>query len=74
MSRPTWDFVRQRSGSQGLWALTMVSRVLFAAGVKLSSGLQDAVFDADRCHNSRKQNESCPAWQALAGSVMEDRR
>ncbi|BDR54281.1 ATP-dependent DNA helicase UvrD [Bombiscardovia apis] len=74
VSQELWDFVRQnQSGDQGLWALTMIARVLFAAGVKLSTGLQDAVFDAERCQK-KDSNGSCAAWLQLAGSVMEDRR
>ncbi|BDR53409.1 hypothetical protein KIM372_13160 [Bombiscardovia nodaiensis] len=75
VSQEVWDFVLQRQTSdQGVWALTMIARVLFAAGVKLSAGLQDAVFDSSHCHNPRKEGDECPAWQALAGSVMEDLR
>jgi superfamily I DNA/RNA helicase len=72
ISDRTWNFVRQQSGQQGIWALTMISRVFYAAGVKLSLGSDTAQFDAARCHNGGA--EGCPAWKALHGSVMEDER
>ncbi|RBP98957.1 hypothetical protein CRD59_06360 [Bifidobacterium xylocopae] len=73
VSGEIWDFIKQMQHSQAVWALTMIARVLFAAGVKLSAGRQDAVFDADRCHNKGRDGR-CPAWRSLAGSVMEDQR
>jgi hypothetical protein len=62
--------VKQQSGQQGIWAMTMISRVFYAAGVKLSLGNELSQFDADRCHNGGA--DGCPAWKALHGSVMED--
>lgn len=70
----TWDFVRQvQSTDQGIWALTMVARVCFAAGVKLSTQLQDVMFDSVHCHK-KKKNGNCQAWEFVAGTVMEDQR
>ncbi|MGO3357651.1 MAG: PD-(D/E)XK nuclease family protein [Bifidobacterium crudilactis] len=70
VSDETWNFVKQQSGQQGIWAMTMISRVFYAAGVKLSLGSELSQFDADRCHNGGA--DGCPAWKALHGSVMED--
>lgn len=71
VSERVWSFVRQQCGQQGIWALTMISRVFFAAGVKLSLSSDLAQFNADRCHKGG--SEGCPAWKALHNSVMEDK-
>lgn len=74
VQQSTWEFVQQVCVSdQGIWALTMISRVLFAAGVKLSAGLQDAVFDAEHCQKKNSKGH-CQAWESVAGTVLEDNR
>ncbi|MFT8330479.1 PD-(D/E)XK nuclease family protein [Bifidobacterium psychraerophilum] len=72
VSDSTWRFVLQQQGQQGIWSLTMMARVFFAAGVKLSLGTDLAEFDADRCQNNGRGE--CPAWMKLHGNVMEDGR
>ena len=67
-----WDMVRAaRVSSQAVWGLTMIARVFFAAGVKLTAGRDDAVFDPARCHRASNGQE-CQAWQLVAPNLLED--
>ena len=67
-----WDMVRAaRVSSQAVWGLTMIARVFFAAGVKLTAGRDDAVFDPARCHRAGNGQE-CQAWQLVAPNLLED--
>lgn len=68
-----WGMVRAaRVSSQAVWGLTMIARVFFAAGVKLTAGRDDAVFDPARCHRAGNGQE-CQAWQLVAPNLLEDR-
>ena len=67
-----WAMVRAaRVSSQAVWGLTMIARVFFAAGVKLTAGRDDAVFDPARCHRAGNGQE-CQAWQLVAPNLLED--
>ena len=67
-----WAMVRaSRVSSQAVWGLTMIARVFFAAGVKLTAGRDDAVFDPARCHRASNGQE-CQAWQLVAPNLLED--
>ena len=67
-----WAMVRaDRASSQAVWGLTMIARVFFAAGVKLTAGRDDAVFDPARCHRAGNGQE-CQAWQLVAPNLLED--
>lgn len=67
-----WAMVRaSRVSSQAVWGLTMIARVFFAAGVKLTAGRDDAVFDPARCHRAGNGQE-CQAWQLVAPNLLED--
>ena len=67
-----WGMVRAaRVSSQAVWGLTMIARVFFAAGVKLTAGRDDAVFDPVRCHRAGNGQE-CQAWQLVAPNLLED--
>ena len=67
-----WGMVRAaRVSSQAVWGLTMIARVFFAAGVKLTAGQDDAVFDPARCHRASNGQE-CQAWQLVAPNLLED--
>ncbi|WP_198229547.1 PD-(D/E)XK nuclease family protein [Bifidobacterium polysaccharolyticum] len=67
-----WAMVRAaRVSSQAVWGLTMIARVFFAAGVKLTAGQDDAVFDPARCHRASNGQE-CQAWQLVAPNLLED--
>uniref|UniRef100_A0ABS3IU91 PD-(D/E)XK nuclease family protein n=1 Tax=Bifidobacterium asteroides TaxID=1684 RepID=A0ABS3IU91_9BIFI len=67
-----WAMVRAaRVSSQAVWGLTMIARVFFAAGVKLTAGQDDAVFDPARCHRAGNGQE-CQAWQLVAPNLLED--
>ena len=67
-----WSMVRAaRVSSQAVWGLTMIARVFFAAGVKLTAGRDDAVFDPARCHRAGNGQE-CQAWQLVAPNLLED--
>ena len=67
-----WGMVRAaRVSSQAVWGLTMIARVFFAAGVKLTAGRDDAVFDPARCHRAGNGQE-CQAWQLVAPNLLED--
>ena len=67
-----WDMVRAaRVSSQAVWGLTMIARVFFAAGVKLTAGRDDAVFDPARCRRASNGQE-CQAWQLVAPNLLED--
>ena len=67
-----WAMVRAaRVSSQAVWGLTMIARVFFAAGVKLTAGRDDAVFDPARCHRASNGQE-CQAWQLVAPNLLED--
>ncbi len=67
-----WSMVRAaRVSSQAVWGLTMIARVFFAAGVKLTAGRDDAVFDPARCHRASNGQE-CQAWQLVAPNLLED--
>ena len=67
-----WGMVRAaRVSSQAVWGLTMIARVFFAAGVKLTAGRDDAVFDPARCHRASNGQE-CQAWQLVAPNLLED--
>ena len=67
-----WAMVRaDRASSQAVWGLTMIARVFFAAGVKLTAGQDDAVFDPARCHRAGNGQE-CQAWQLVAPNLLED--
>ena len=67
-----WAMVRaSRVSSQAVWGLTMIARVFFAAGVKLTAGQDDAVFDPARCHRAGNGQE-CQAWQLVAPNLLED--
>ena len=67
-----WAIVRAaRVSSQAVWGLTMIARVFFAAGVKLTAGRDDAVFDPARCHRAGNGQE-CQAWQLVAPNLLED--
>ena len=67
-----WGMIRaSRVSSQAVWGLTMIARVFFAAGVKLTAGRDDAVFDPARCHRAGNGQE-CQAWQLVAPNLMED--
>ena len=67
-----WDMVRAaRVSSQAVWGLTMIARVFFAAGVKLTAGRDDAVFDPARCRRASNSQE-CQAWQLVAPNLLED--
>ena len=67
-----WAMVRAaRVSSQAVWGLTMIARVFFAAGVKLTAGRDDAVFDPARCHRAGNDQE-CQAWQLVAPNLLED--
>ncbi len=67
-----WAMVRaSRVSSQAVWGLTMIARVFFAAGVKLTAGQDDAVFDPARCHRASNGQE-CQAWQLVAPNLLED--
>ena len=67
-----WGMVRAaRVSSQAVWGLTMIARVFFAAGVKLTAGQDDAVFDPARCHRAGNGQE-CQAWQLVAPNLLED--
>lgn len=72
VDQEVWDMVRNHTGgAQIVWGLTMVARVFFAAGVRLSASLPDALFDPSRCHN-RGRDGVCPAWERLAPNILED--
>lgn len=72
VDQEVWDMVRNHTGgAQIVWGLTMVARVFFAAGVRLSASLPDALFDPSRCHN-RSRDGVCPAWERLAPNILED--
>lgn len=72
VDREIWEMVRNHTGgAQIVWDLTMVARVFFAAGVRLSASLPDALFDPSRCHN-RGRDGVCPAWERLAPNLLED--
>ncbi|WP_220702244.1 PD-(D/E)XK nuclease family protein [Bifidobacterium sp. wkB338] len=67
-----WAMVRAaRVSSQAVWGLTMIARVFFAAGVKLTAGRDDAVFDPARCRRAGNGQE-CQAWQLVAPNLLED--
>ena len=67
-----WAVVRaDRASSQAVWGLTMIARVFFAAGVKLTAGRDDAIFDPARCHRAGNGQE-CQAWQLVAPNLLED--
>ena len=67
-----WGMVRAaRVSSQAVWGLTMIARVFFTAGVKLTAGRDDAVFDPVRCHRAGNGQE-CQAWQLVAPNLLED--
>ena len=67
-----WGIIRAaRVSSQAVWGLTMIARVFFAAGVKLTAGRDDAVFDPTRCHRASNGQE-CQAWQLVAPNLLED--
>ena len=67
-----WGMIRaSRVSSQAVWGLTMIARVFFAAGVKLTAGRDDAVFDPARCHRAGNGQE-CQAWQLVAPNLLED--
>ena len=67
-----WAMVlASRVSSQAVWGLTMIARVFFAAGVKLTAGRDDAVFDPARCHRAGNGQE-CQAWQLVAPNLLED--
>ena len=67
-----WGMVRAaRVSSQAVWGLTMIARVFFAAGVKLTASRDDAVFDPARCHRAGNGQE-CQAWQLVAPNLLED--
>ncbi|MBI0063162.1 PD-(D/E)XK nuclease family protein [Bifidobacterium apousia] len=67
-----WAMVRAaRVSSQAVWGLTMIARVFFAAGVKLTAGRDDALFDPARCHRAGNGQE-CQAWQLVAPNLLED--
>ena len=67
-----WAMVRaSRVSSQAVWGLTMIARVFFAAGVKLTAGRDDAVFEPARCHRAGNGQE-CQAWQLVAPNLLED--
>ena len=67
-----WGIIRAaRVSSQAVWGLTMIARVFFAAGVKLTAGQDDAVFDPARCHRASNGQE-CQAWQLVAPNLLED--
>ena len=67
-----WGMVgAARVSSQAVWGLTMIARVFFAAGVKLTAGQDDAVFDPARCHRASNGQE-CQAWQLVAPNLLED--
>ena len=67
-----WAMVRAaRVSSQAVWGLTMIARVFFAAGVKLTADRDDAVFDPARCHRAGNGQE-CQAWQLVAPNLLED--
>ena len=67
-----WAMVQAaRVSSQAVWGLTMIARVFFAAGVKLTAGRDDAVFDPARCHRAGNGQE-CQAWQLVAPNLLED--
>ena len=67
-----WDMVRAaRVSSQAVWGLTMIARIFFAAGVKLTAGRDDAVFDPARCRRASNGQE-CQAWQLVAPNLLED--
>lgn len=72
VDQEVWDLVRNHGGgSQIVWDLTMVARVFFAAGVRLSADRPDALFDPSRCHN-KGGDGVCPAWERLATNLLED--
>ncbi|MBI0087242.1 MULTISPECIES: PD-(D/E)XK nuclease family protein [Bifidobacterium] len=67
-----WAMVQAaRVSSQAVWGLTMIARVFFAAGVKLTAGQDDAVFDPARCRRAGNGQE-CQAWQLVAPNLLED--
>ncbi|MFT8358294.1 PD-(D/E)XK nuclease family protein [Bifidobacterium aquikefiri] len=72
-----WDFIVRNQHTQGIWALSMISRVFFAASVRLSSTDERMQLDANRCHkpnNSSSGSNTCKAWELLHANVMEERR
>ena len=67
-----WAMIRAaRNSSQAVWGLTMIARIFFAAGVKLTAGRDDAVFDPARCHRA-VNGQACQAWQLVAPNLLED--
>lgn len=72
VDQDVWDMIRGNAGGpQIVWDLTMVARVFFAAGVRLSANCPDAVFDPSRCHHQGSDGV-CPAWKRLAPNLLED--
>ncbi|MFT8592348.1 MAG: PD-(D/E)XK nuclease family protein [Bifidobacterium sp.] len=72
-----WEFVVQNQRSQGIWALSMISRVFFAASVRMSSSDERLRLDAGRCHKTNGSTSGsgmCRAWELLHANVMEERR
>ncbi|MEK0306975.1 PD-(D/E)XK nuclease family protein [Bifidobacterium favimelis] len=73
VSAPTWNLVLKERGSQAVWALTMIARVFYAAGVKLSAARPDSLFEQGRCHDPDSDG-LCPAYKRLLPNIMEDGR
>lgn len=72
-----WKHVLQHQHTQAIWALTMISRVFFAASVRQSSHDERMELDAARCRKGAVDangETTCKAWQLLHSNVMEERR
>ncbi|MFT8704861.1 PD-(D/E)XK nuclease family protein [Bifidobacterium aquikefiricola] len=77
VDRELWAFIVRSQHTQGIWALSMISRVFFAASVRLSSTDARMQLDASRCHNANASgngSNTCKAWELLHANVMEERR
>ena len=72
VDQEVWDMVRNHAGGDQIaWDLTMVARIFFAAGVRLSANHPDALFDPSRCHKHGRDGV-CAAWEQLAPNLLED--